>query len=57
MDTIEKTMVGLMATWLVPFATLGLTVGVDSSTDAVVTFGAPVALWLVVAIIVLRRTS
>jgi hypothetical protein len=56
MDTTEKTMVGLMATWFVPFAALGLTVGVDSNADAAVTFGAPVALWLTVFLIVLRRT-
>lgn len=56
MDATEKTLVGLMATWFVPFAALGLSVGVDSTSDATITFGAPAALWLAVFLVVLRRT-
>jgi hypothetical protein len=56
MDRTEKTLVGLMATWFVPFAALGLTVGVDSNADAAITFGAPAALWLAVFLVVLRQS-
>jgi hypothetical protein len=56
MDRTEKTLLGLAATWFVPFAALGLTVGVESNTDAAITFGAPVALWLAAFLIALRRT-
>lgn len=57
MDHVEKTMVGLMATWFVPFAALGLTVGVDSNTDALITYGVPVALWLSAFLVMLKRSA
>ncbi|MFF9525415.1 hypothetical protein ACF1DV_26055 [Streptomyces achromogenes] len=47
----------IFGTYFVPFTVLALTVGLDTTTDAVVTFGAPIVLWMLVVGIHLARTK